>query len=207
MIEFDLRLRKRLGIFYTPRGVADAICSWAIRSTTDVILDPSYGGCVFFAAAIERLRELSTRDAARNLYGADVDPKARRFLSLLGNRRKALAKHFHEADFMTLRPSDFPSLFNGVIGNPPYVRHHKMNKRTIAHARRATSWCKLPETSSYWAYFLLHASTFLRPGGRMGMVLPGALRRRLREGSLGPSPSEVLEGASDARRVIRIRRC
>src|SRR5882672_6133450 len=172
--DLDLRLRKRLGIFYTPRSVAEAICNWAIRSTSDVILDPSYGGCVFFAAAIDRLRALSSTDAARNLYGADVDPKAKRFLSLLGGRRTALGSHFHEADFMTLRTTDFPTLFDSVIGNPPYVRHHKMTRKTMTAARRATSWCELPATSSYWAYFTLHATKFLRKGGRLGMVLPGA---------------------------------
>lgn len=172
--DLDLRLRKRLGIFYTPRSVAEAICSWAIRSASDVILDPSYGGCVFFAAAIDRLRALSSADATRNLYGADIDPKAKRFLSLLGGHRNALGSHFHEADFMTLRTTDFPTLFDSIIGNPPYVRHHKMTQKTMTAARRATSWCELPETSSYWAYFTLHATKFLRKGGRLGMVLPGA---------------------------------
>jgi adenine-specific DNA-methyltransferase len=172
--DLDLRLRKRLGIFYTPRGVANAICNWAIRSTSDVILDPSYGGCVFFAAAIDRLRGLDSTDAARNLYGADLDPKAKRFLSLLGGQRRALSSHFYESDFMTLRTTDFPTLFDSVIGNPPYVRHHKMTQKTMMAARRATSWCELPETSSYWAYFTLHATKFLRKGGRLGMVLPGA---------------------------------
>lgn len=173
--DLDLGLRRRLGIFYTPRSVAAPICNWAIRSASDTILDPSYGGCVFFAAAIERLNLLSSRDATRNLYGADVDPSAKRYLSLLGRRQRALADHFHEADFMTLRPSDFPSLFDSIIGNPPYVRHHKMTKRAMRIAQKATSWCELPETSSYWAYFVLHATTFLRQGGRLGMVLPSAL--------------------------------
>lgn len=172
--DLDLRLRRRLGIFYTPRNVAEAICNWAIRSTSDTILDPSYGGCVFFAAAIDRLRELSSKDAMCNLYGADVDPKAKRYLSLLGDRRKALSSHFFDADFMSLRTSDFPTLFDSVIGNPPYVRHHKMSQKTMKAARRATSWCALPETSSYWAYFVLHATKFLRKDGRLGMVLPGA---------------------------------
>jgi adenine-specific DNA-methyltransferase len=170
----DWRARRRMGIFYTPRNVADAICQWAIRSRDDVVLDPSYGGCVFFASAIERLHTFFAPDARRNLFGTDVDPRAKRFLSLLGADRAWSAAHFLDADFLTLRSSDFPVQFDSVVGNPPYVRHHKMSQKTVRAARKATAWCELPETSSYWAYFLLHATRFLKAGGRLGMVLPGA---------------------------------
>jgi adenine-specific DNA-methyltransferase len=138
----------------------------------DAVLDPSYGGCVFLEAAIARLRQL-TDGAEQRVFGVDVDPRARLHLSVL-QATAQIDGLFHDVDFLTLRPADFPTLFDAIVGNPPFVRHHMMTSTMAKTARTATAWCGLPETASYWAYFVLHSMTFLRSGGRLGMVLPGA---------------------------------
>ena len=168
--------RKHLGAFYTPEDLAAALVRWAIRRTTDRILEPSYGGCAFLWAAYRRLEDLLAKSPARQLYGCDVDSKASRFLKEIPglSERK---RNFRTDDFLAVSPGgDFGS-FDVVVGNPPYVRHHWLPEaqRHSLEMVRERSGALLPRTASLWAYFVLHAMSFLRPNGRLAMVLPGAL--------------------------------
>ena len=43
--------RKNLGAYYTNRPVADFLVSWAVRSSKDRVLDPSFGDGVFIISA------------------------------------------------------------------------------------------------------------------------------------------------------------
>jgi len=52
--------KKQYGIFYTPKRVTDILCKWAIRSKTDKVLEPSFGGCKFI--------ESSDRLTRKNFY-------------------------------------------------------------------------------------------------------------------------------------------
>jgi adenine-specific DNA-methyltransferase len=173
MIPASYRLRKRLGAFYTPKCVADPIVEWAIRRPTDTVMDPSYGGCVFLETAIERLKRLASPNPKAQLFGTDIDPKATSFLPASSHTGGA-TDHFPTADFLAVKPSDFPAPFDCIVGNPPYVRHHQLSSASVAAARRATPECELPATASYWAYFIVHSLKFLRRGGRLGLVLPGS---------------------------------
>jgi hypothetical protein len=39
--------QKHFGAFYNPETMAAALVNWAVRSSTDTVLDPSFGGLVF----------------------------------------------------------------------------------------------------------------------------------------------------------------
>jgi hypothetical protein len=67
--------RKALGAFYTPRPMAQALVDWAVRSTEDRVLDPSFGGLVFLEAGVERLRSLGLplTSASQRVGGIDID--------------------------------------------------------------------------------------------------------------------------------------
>src|SRR5205807_19661 len=49
---------KLRGGYYTSVEIADWLCSWAIRSKSDRVLEPSCGDGVFLAQAASRLRAL-----------------------------------------------------------------------------------------------------------------------------------------------------
>lgn len=170
--------RKTLGAYYTPLPAARAIVDWAVRSREDTVFDPSFGGCAFFNAAIGRLRRLRCSDAFAQLAGADIDAGARAYLrNLAGYRRRPSSFRLKE-DFLRLSCSDFRDApFDVIVGNPPYIRHHCLTARQ-QHAAQCSLFhtgTTLPQTASYWSYFVLHALGFLRRGGRLGMVLPLAL--------------------------------
>src|SRR5690242_5632288 len=93
--------RRALGQFYTPVSIAQALANWAIRAPTDRVLDPSYGGCAFFAAATNRLGTLGASQPGGQLRGVDIDAGAKAHLeALLGTA--APRSQFRTADFMSL---------------------------------------------------------------------------------------------------------
>src|SRR6185369_9281771 len=67
--------RHRYGQHYTPREVARLLAAFAVRSETDLILDPSCGDGRLLAEALRIKRELApSRQKAQHaaeLYGAD----------------------------------------------------------------------------------------------------------------------------------------
>ncbi len=108
------------------------------------------------------------------MFGADIDYHAQKYLGLIPQSSQ-VRLNFHTADFLSMRAADFGVAFEAIIGNPPYVRHHALSPSKIQAGQSAIGpTIKLSSTASYWAYFVLHSMSFLKAGGRLGMVLPGA---------------------------------
>src|ERR1039458_8041915 len=57
----DLDSDKLRGGYYTSPEVASWLCSWAIRSVKETVLEPSCGNGVFLTAAARRYEELGAR--------------------------------------------------------------------------------------------------------------------------------------------------
>jgi hypothetical protein len=93
--------------------------------------------------------------------------------------RATLQAAGHDADlrvanFFALPPS---ASFDAVIGNPPYVRYQDFtgHDRALAKAAALRAGVRISNLASSWAAFTVHAALFLKPGGRLGLVLPGEL--------------------------------
>ena len=79
-------LRRQLGEYYTPRGVAElAVDELAVGDESDTVLDPGCGSGVFLAACIDAKRETLRGDLAPDalvdtitdtVYGIDLNPVA-----------------------------------------------------------------------------------------------------------------------------------
>lgn len=164
-------VRKARGAFFTPAPLSRHITEWAVREAGDAVLEPSCGEAVFLLSAAERLRELGA--AAPELAGVELHAASAR------HARTVLAAAGASAD---IRTADFFALppeprFDAVIGNPPYVRYQEFSGASRARARQAAlaAGVRLSALASSWAAFTVHASLFLRPGGRLGLVLPAEL--------------------------------
>lgn len=86
-----------------------------------------------------------------------------------------------ESDFFDLgtpaQINDRVGWQDAVIGNPPFVRyqdHSKAARKRSASAALAQG-VRLSGLASSWAATLVHASGFLKPTGRLAMVLPAEL--------------------------------
>ncbi|MGI0132288.1 MAG: Eco57I restriction-modification methylase domain-containing protein [Thermoplasmata archaeon] len=66
---------------------------------------------------------------------------------------------------------------DSVVGNPPYIRYHGFqgDARASAAVAVAHHGIRLTDLTSSWAPFVVHATSFLRPRGRLAFVLPGEL--------------------------------
>jgi hypothetical protein len=174
--------RRELGAFYTPRDLSQVLADWAVRSPTDHVLEPSFGGCGFLESLTESLSLVGCDDPARHIYGADIDAHAFHCLSeKMGGLTSVGDNRFIHRDFLKIYPSDFSyKEFNVVIGNPPYVSLHNMSQ-----SQRESCFDMLRKSSLYggsigrnaslWAFFILHALSFLKDGGRTAWVLPSSL--------------------------------
>lgn len=165
-----------LGKYYTPHRVAQILTDWAILDANVSILDPSYGGCSFLNAALSTLTKKGCTDPGSRIFGVDIDPESVNHLKDLSAAGAAPNQYLHK-DFFDTEVDDFGGArFDVVIGNPPYVRYHdipaQLQKR--AESRLAEYGIKISGRASYWALFLLYSMHFLRPGGRLAMLLPGA---------------------------------
>lgn len=170
--------KKKYGVFYTPRRVADILCNWAIKSAGVKVLEPSFGGCDFLEASRERFVTLgdSQTQAESQIYGCDIDPYA---FDVLQSTFTNPNGHFKKDDFLKLTLDSFPIDSDGfevVIGNPPYVSHHNMGKgqKESAFKSLQTQNLVIGGRASLWAYFVLHSISFLKTGGRMAWILPSS---------------------------------
>jgi adenine-specific DNA-methyltransferase len=175
-------LRKARGAFFTPPPIAEFLSRWAIRTPDARVLDPTCGEAVFLLAATERLKSLgATPDSiAQQLAGVDLhQPSLDASEALL--REAGAGVKLVRSDFFELptpaQIGDRVGWQDAVIGNPPFVRYQEhrghVRKRSVAAAFE--QGVRLSGLASSWAATLVHASAFLRPGGRLAMVLPAEL--------------------------------
>ena len=167
--------RKARGAFFTPAAITAYLAGWAIRAPADRVFEPSCGEAGFLLAAGERLRGLGAAPErlAGQLQGVEIHPaSARQAARLLTGQ--GLRAGIEVGDFFDRAPA---AEFDAVIGNPPYVRYQSFSGEARARAQRAAlaAGVRLTGLSSSWAAFCIHASRFLRPEGRLALVLPGEL--------------------------------
>ncbi|NEK84888.1 N-6 DNA methylase [Blastococcus saxobsidens] len=170
-------LRKARGAFFTPEPLARYITDWAVRSVEDRILEPSCGEAAFLLAAVDRLAALEAASTGRTLLPhldgvelhEDSAQAARELLTAAGVEATVTV-----GDFFGVEPGQ---QYDAVIGNPPYVRYQDFSGESRARSRAAAlrGGVSLTGLASSWAAFTVHAAQFLKPGGRLGLVLPAEL--------------------------------
>jgi adenine-specific DNA-methyltransferase len=163
---------KLLGAFYTPSAVAEFLVGWAIRSPTDVILDPSSGGGVFLKAAIDEMQSQGG-NIGESVFGIELDPAAHsavlRALSSIG----LPPDNLRLGDFFNLA-TQLREGTDAVVGNPPFIRYQQFSGSARDRAARVLEHAgvRMNDLASSWAPFVIGAATLLRPGGRLAMVVP-----------------------------------
>lgn len=156
--------RKQTGTYYTDRRVAQFLVDIAVMSPTDHVLEPCFGEGVFIEAWERRAQNLG----GGSLVGCDLDAAV-----VADARERYPAVSLIESDFFDLTPGRVGQ-FDAVVGNPPFVRYHRFQGTQRAKGlRRATeSGVRLSALTSAWVPFLIHATRYLRPHGRLAVVAP-----------------------------------
>jgi adenine-specific DNA-methyltransferase len=171
--------RKELGTYYTPDDLARILTEWAIQKPTDTLLDPSYGGCAFLMAGLCTLKQQGRQKPGRQIFGVDIDPHAKSFLSDL-LKDGARKDQFVEGNFLHANENTFQKRkFSCIVGNPPYINYHDITEKDAELARLIVDKFNLNvnKQASLWAYFLIHSLNFIEDGGRLAMILPCSILR------------------------------
>lgn len=167
---FDGSDRKARGAFFTPAELATFLAEWAVRTPHDRILDPSCGEAALLAAAGRRLQALGGRTV---LAGFDLH------LPSIDAARQILTTHRLKNDLQVADFFDVPAKarFDAVIGNPPYIRYQSFTGSDRVKAQQAAlaQGVRLSGLANAWAAFVIHATAFLKPGGRLAIILPAVL--------------------------------
>lgn len=140
------------GQFFTPRHVVDFVVKALAPRAREVVVDPACGSGAFLAHA----RAL----AAVKTHGSDVDPRAIRVARLVALSQGRDPESIVRGD--GLRGTKLP-LANIVATNPPFAG------RADASGFEVAGVVRTPERD---VLFLERALDLLRPGGRLGIVLP-----------------------------------
>lgn len=154
----DRRGRRRHGVYYTPEWLVDMVLDAVLAGLSGPVrvLDPACGAGAFLLAAGRRGCTVS---------GIDDDPLAvlacRIILSLAG-----LAPAASLGDALL---DDLGMAYDAVVGNPPWGVAY--DRRARARLRAAGRQLDPGEPCSA-TLFLRRAAELVRPGGRIGLILP-----------------------------------
>ena len=175
--------RKARGAFFTPPAIAEFLARWAIANDPDArVLDPTCGEAVFLLAAGERLRELGAGAEAikEQLTGVDLHQPSLNESGLILTGQGLGARLVRSDFFELLTPAQIGDQLgwqDAVVGNPPFVRYqeHRGEARKRSASAALAQGVRLSGLASSWAATLVHASAFLKPTGRLAMVMPAEL--------------------------------
>jgi hypothetical protein len=192
--------RHRLGQFYTREDVVDILVTFAVRQPGDRVLDPAAGGGSFLRSVYDRERALgNTHDGAlASIWGCEITAFAAELstvtLATSDPTEAAAYPRVLLTDFFDIRPGisteleipgfpgklRVPESFDAVVGNPPYISYRRQtNQQTVIRALASSpDNIVLPRfsgKSDAYVWFIVHATQFLKEGGRLSFVVSSAL--------------------------------
>ncbi|KQZ70635.1 class I SAM-dependent DNA methyltransferase [Nocardioides sp. Root151] len=176
-------LRKQRGAFFTPPAIADFLAEWAVLDQPDAkVMDPTCGEAVFLISAGQRFKDLGRDigDLDEQLYGFDLHQTSLEWAYNLLTEA-GMDAHLQQGDFFSIATPDqlgatVPEM-DAIIGNPPFVRYQQHIGETRDRSKQAAlrQGVRLSNLASSWAALLVHSVGFLKPEGRLAMVLPAEL--------------------------------
>lgn len=201
--------RKKLGQYYTPPTIADAVSKWVLDAPVEhvfpEILDPASGSGTFPVEVYNELQhdypDATHQDILDSITAIDIN-KFPLHLTALNLASQNIEEeidtlHAYHASFFDIEPDSTMlssarldnrdtgevGYFDGVVGNPPYIRNRDIPDKDAfrAHLSRfgpknsspyLNGSKKLSKKSDAYVYFVTHATQFLRDTGRLGFVIP-----------------------------------
>lgn len=175
--ETDLRQRKALGQYFTPKSVREALLKQLPKTKSNPrVLDPGCGTGEFLITAQEYFKN-------PELFGWDIDPK-------LGNISKKLVPSAEIRKLDSLK-KEYYEQFDFVIGNPPYFEFKPEDRikekfKEVINGR-----------INIFSLFIYQSLKWLKTGGYLAFVVPpsmnnGAYFQKLRNFIIENSNIEYL---------------
>jgi hypothetical protein len=190
------RARRPMGATYTPPAIVAAMTVWGASRKPARVVDPGAGSARFLVAAGRAL-------PSAELVAVEIDPLAallaRAHLLVAGFAARARVEVTDYCE-LALPRIDGTTLF---LGNPPYVRHHRIaqrRKRWLTRKARALS-LRASQLAGLHVHFLLATATHGRAGDCGALITAaewldvsyGSLVRDLLLGPLGGTHVHLIE--------------
>jgi len=167
--------QKLRGGYYTPLDLAAYITRWTLEKNPKTLLEPSCGDGVFvqalsdvgFSGALSctgfeilESEAAKARDRCQNQPRLNWSIQGEDFLGWAINK------------MLGRRPE-----FDAVVGNPPFIRYQYLPQESQLKAEAIFKILGLPFTkhTNAWVPFVLASIALLKPGGRLGMIIPSEI--------------------------------
>ena len=164
--------RRTLGQYWTPTPIVEFMTRWALEAGPR-ILEPAVGSGRF----VQTLEALLP-EAGGYIRGHEISPLVL-LVALVNSHLTGLngaRLDLRLEDF--LNSSDDEAVFDAVVCNPPYTRHHhigNVTKMRLSDRAFKAFGVRPSGFTSLFVYFFIHALTKVRPGGRLAFITPSEL--------------------------------
>lgn len=152
-----------LGQVFTKETVAEYMVSLFTLNENAIVLDPCFGGGAFLNAL--------QKNTKYRVAGYEIDENLYK-----GKKDKYPLYELWNSDFLQAPKG---KKYDGVIMNPPYIRHEKINSLTeLGVSKQKLGKCdiysKLPTTANLYMYFIIKAISLLKKNGELIVIFPGS---------------------------------
>ncbi|MGH2941184.1 MAG: Eco57I restriction-modification methylase domain-containing protein [Solirubrobacteraceae bacterium] len=152
---------KLRGGYYTPEPLGRFLAEW-VSSSGPRVLEPSCGD----GAILQFLPQKG------GLTGIEVEHAE-------GTKARAAAPGAEvvDADFFQWLSNDEYGMWDGVAGNPPFIRFQNWTEptRSMAFDVMRRVGMRPTKLTNAWVPFVVGSTKAVRPGGRLGLVIPAEL--------------------------------
>lgn len=160
--------RKLRGGYYTPELVGEFLASWAVRSRSDRVFEPSCGDGALVEPLARRLTDGGEVIAVELFNQEAIKARARGGTNttvVVGDVFRWWSSLEHGASF------------DAVVGNPPFIRYQDFPDefRKPAFDVMYAEGMNPTRLANAWLPFVVLATRSLRIGGRLALVLPAEL--------------------------------
>ena len=188
---------KTLGQVYTPQWIVEEILKEVDYSGKKIldkkIIDPACGDGIFLINIVETIIKESLKEnknineikqiLENNVYGIEIDKNE--YIKCIDNLNNFVKKKLKKDnlninwkiynDNALIKYKDFLNYFDYVIGNPPYIRIHNLDKKTREIIKN--EFCFNQGTLDIYLSFFELGFKILNKNGLLGYITPNSFLR------------------------------
>lgn len=166
--------QKLRGGYYTPEDLATFIAKWVSKNSPQHVLEPSCGDGIFVKAFHNVGHTEKLHFHGFELCDDEVK-KAKKRASQLKIESTIKSADFldHAIKLMSAGKVEY----DAVVGNPPFIRYQYLPAESQEKSEIIfkSEHLKFTKHTNAWVPFVIAAIKTLKPGGRLGMILPAEI--------------------------------